>query len=259
MRLDLYLTKYKNVKTRSKSQLLIEKGLVLIDGEVAKKPSKEVHTDCNITIKEANIFASRGGEKLARAIKAFDFSVTNKVFLDVGASNGGFTHCLLQNGAKKVYAIDIGENQLEDFLVQDKRVEVMDKTNARNLNKDMFIEDNLFVVSDLSFISLTLVIPVLAKISQNMLLLIKPQFECGKKALNKNGIVTDNDYFFQAITKVQRCANENGLNMTNLTVGSLKQNKNTEFVCHLSKGEDISIDFIQNLTKNLNIFYLPLE
>lgn len=235
MRLDVFLAEKLNIKSRTKGRLMIEKGLIKVDGKIVIKPSFDVGENNTIEIVEMLPFVSKGGDKLIKGIESFNYSVKNKVFLDLGASNGGFTHCLLLNGAKKVYAIDVGENQLDSSLAKNNRIVVMDNTNVREIKREQFFEEKLYCVSDLSFISLTLVIPVIATIVEEFMLLIKPQFECGKKALNKNGIVTSKEDRLFAINKVCQCAIENGFYLANICVASSGKNKNTEYITLFTK------------------------
>lgn len=228
------------VKSRTKANEMIKKGLVAVNGKTAIKPSFDVlEGDC-VEIKEELKYVSKGGEKLEKGLLAFNYNVLDRVFLDVGASNGGFTDCLIKFGAKKVYAIDVGENQLEEEIAKNQKVVVMDKTNARFLQKEMFLEEELYAVSDLSFISLTLVIPVLSKIVEEMLLLVKPQFECGKKALNKNGIVKSDKDRLSAVIKVKDCLLENGFDIHDITIGASGKEKNTEYVILAKKEKGLT-------------------
>ena len=239
MRLDLFLSEKLMVKSRTKAKEMIEKGLVVVNKKTATKPSFDVLEGDIVEIKEELKYVSKGGEKLEKGIIAFNYGVLDKVFLDVGASNGGFTDCLIKFGAKKVYAIDVGENQLEEEIAKNQKVVVMDKTNARFLEKENFKEEELFAVSDLSFISLTLVIPCLSKIVEEMLLLVKPQFECGKKALNKNGIVKSDKDRLDAVLKVRESLQENGFDIADITIGASGKEKNTEYVILAKKGKGI--------------------
>lgn len=247
MRLDVYLVENKDIKSREKAKQLIEKGVVTVDGKVETKASKNIDESKTVEILENETFASRGGVKLEKGIEEFNFEVEGRVFLDVGASNGGFTDCLLKRGAKKVYAIDVGEGQLEKQLQEDCKVVVMDNTNARNLMRDMFDEEELFAVSDLSFISLKLIIPTLSHIASQMLLLIKPQFECGKKALNKNGIVKDKKDWLNAVEGIVESANSVGLAMEKLCVATDLPNKNREFICQIGRGEQMTLNEIKQI------------
>ncbi len=247
MRLDMYLVENCDVKSRSRAKMFIEKGLVLVNGVAVTKVAYDVAEGKTVEIAKVQQYASRGAYKLEKAVIEFDYDVKDKVFLDVGASNGGFTDYLLSKGAKKVYAIDVGENQLEQHLLEDKRVVVMDKTNAKNLTKEMFAEEVLHCVSDVSFISLKLIIPVLSEIVESMLLLIKPQFECGRSASNKNGIVTNKKYHFEAILGIKEVAKMVGMPMSKLTVGSSETGKNIEFMCQLGKDTEILNKDLENV------------
>lgn len=251
MRLDVFLAQNENVRSRTKAREMIERSLVTVNGVIATKPSENVTEQDVVAITEKLKFVSKGGDKLEKAVAAFYYDVKGKVFVDVGASNGGFTDCLLQRGAKKVYCVDVGENQLDEKLKSDDRVVVMDRTNGRDLKKDMFEEDELFAVSDVSFISVELIIPPLSGIVQEMLLLIKPQFICGKKALNKNGIVTSDKDRLSAILKVNASLRENGFYMNGLVIGASGKNKNTEYVCLATKNEGFSEERIASIFEKL--------
>lgn len=229
-----------SVKSRSKAREMIEKSLVFVNGAAASKPSYEVKEKDVVAISEDLKFVSKGGDKLERGIAAFSYDVSGKTFIDVGASNGGFTDCLLQRGAKKVYCVDVGENQLDEKLQKDERVVVMDRTNGKDLKKETFAESELFAVSDVSFISVEQIIPPLSSIVEEMILLIKPQFICGKKALNKNGIVTDDKNRLSAILKVVAALNAVGFYMNDFVVGASGKNKNTEYICLASKKKGLS-------------------
>ena len=178
--------------SRTKAAEAIEKGWVLLNGKPIK-PKDEVKDTDEITFVTAEeTFVSNGGYKLARALKTFPVQLDGKIAVDIGASTGGFTDCLLQNGIKKVYAIDVGECQLAPSVAADKRVIAMDNTNARYLEKKDFSERIDVAVTDVSFISLQLILPaVYAVLDENgfAFVLVKPQFECEKKNIGKSGIV----------------------------------------------------------------------
>ncbi len=235
MRLDEYVFAEFFLKSKTNAQDKIKAGQVLVDGKLVKKCGEKVKANSVVEIVESVEFVSKGGLKLQKGIEYFEFIATGKTFVDVGASNGGFTHCLLQNGASKVYAVDVGENQLDSSLLQDERVVVKDRTNARFLSKNDFKEDELYVVSDVSFISETMLIPVFASFACELLLLIKPQFECGKKALNKHGIVTNPADIASAIQKVQECGESFGYQTIGTTEVSHAIQKNKEYMIYFSK------------------------
>lgn len=240
MRLDVYLANDPSVRSRTKAKEMIEKGLVTVNGKTATKPSEDVTERDEVVITEKLKYVSKGGDKLERAITAFSYDPTGKVFIDVGASNGGFTDCLLQYGASKVYCVDVGEGQLDERIKSDSRIVVMDNTNGRDLKKAMFAESPIYAVSDVSFISVELIIPPLSEIVEEMLLLIKPQFICGRKALNKSGIVTSEKDRLTAVLKVNAALSQNGFHTNGLTVGASGKNKNTEYVCLATKKEGYS-------------------
>ena len=184
MRLDVYLVAIGKFKSRNKAAEAIKKGVVSVDGKVADKPSLGVDENSAVTVNEYDAFVSNGGYKLEKALNDFNLSVENTVCADVGASTGGFTERLLCGGAKKVYAIDVGESQLDESLSKDERVKVIDNFNARELSAQVLGEQVDVVTADVSFISLTLVLKPISdvlKVGGIALVLVKPQFECGKK------------------------------------------------------------------------------
>ena len=235
MRLDKYLAD--QFKSRTKAAEAIESGLVKVNGTCVAPSYDFKDGDCIEIIQAEEHFVSNGGYKLSKALKDFGFSVKDKVFIDVGASNGGFTDCLLQNGAKKVYCIDVGESQLDDSL-KDKNVVILDNFNARNLSKDIFREKIDGAVIDVSFISLTYVLKNVADVisdNEYIIALIKPQFECESKNVGKNGIVKDPSVHKKIITKICKFAQEIGLSAIKLTNAPIKQGKNIEYLVLLQK------------------------
>ncbi len=196
MRLDLFLTENGFFKSRSKAQAAINSGNVTVNGKKAEKASLEINGDEDISVINTERFVSRAGEKLFHAINEFGIDVKGMTALDIGASTGGFTDCLLQNGAKKVYSLDVGTAQLADDLRNDSRVTVMENFNARYAKRDDFDDEIDIIVMDVSFISQTLIYPACEDILSSgkiMITLIKPQFEAGKKHIGKGGIVHDKD------------------------------------------------------------------
>ena len=191
MRIDVYLAQ--KFGSRTKAATAVNKGLVLVNGKKVTRSYEVKDGDAVEIIEAEENFVSAGGFKLAKALKDFDFCVKDKIFADIGASTGGFTDCLLQNGAKKVYCIDVGQSQLDEKL-KVKNVVIIDGFNARNLNGDLFEEALDGAVIDVSFISLTYVFGAVANTlenGKNVLALIKPQFECESRSVGKNGIVRD--------------------------------------------------------------------
>ena len=237
MRADKYCAEH--FGSRTKAAEAIERGEVFINGKKIK-PSDEVKEGDEVQyIIPEESYVSSGGNKLARAIKNFSFSVKNMVFADLGASTGGFTDCLLQNGAKKVYCVDVGESLLDKKLQEDKRIVRMENTNARYLKAENFADELDGAVIDVSFISLRLILPVLYEIVKPkgvVLALIKPQFECeNKKLLSKSGIVTDKKLRRKIVEKIYDSCVENRLYPQNLVNAPLRERKNVEYVILLKK------------------------
>jgi len=210
MRLDTYLAEQNLAKSRSRAASLISGGFVTVNGVVILKPSYDVKdTDQVLVTGEEHGFVGRGGMKLDGALSRFALDVTGMICADIGASTGGFTDCLLKRGAEKVYAVDSGHDQLDKTLVRDSRVINLEGVNARYLNHEQIPEACDLAVCDLSFISQTLVIPAVREIlsgSGQYLALIKPQFECGREAIGKGGIVKDKKQHIAAVRKVLMCA-----------------------------------------------------
>lgn len=242
MRLDKFLAE--KYKSRTKAAEAIVGGLVKINGKVVA-PSYDFKEGDKLEIIQAKErFVSNGGYKLSKALKDFGFSVEGKTFIDVGASNGGVTDCLFQNGAKKVYCIDVGESQLDDSL-KDKNVIVMDNFNARDLTKDAFPEKIDGAVIDVSFISLTYVLKNVADIIEDndfIIALIKPQFECESKKVGKNGIVKEASVHKKILIKILEYARDIGLSAKNLTNAPIKQGKNLEYLALFQKKQSDEIN-----------------
>ena len=243
--------------SRTKAAEAIEKGLVLIAGKPIK-PKTEVSETDEITILEAQEqFVSNGGYKLEKALKTFGFDCENKVFADIGASTGGFTDCLLQRGAAKVYAIDVGESLLHESLQNHDKIVRMENTNARYLTKEDFPEDLDGVVTDVSFISLRLIFPAIQSILKrdgHAFALIKPQFECEKKHIGKSGIVTPSAHA-DIVKKVLSYLNDNGLYAHGIINAPIRKGKNIEYILYIrpiwqgAKTEKEIIDLVKELVK----------
>ena len=221
--------------SRTKAAEAIEKGWVLLNGKRAKPKDEVKDTDeiTFLTVEER--FVSNGGYKLSRALRAFSFDCNGKIFADIGASTGGFTDCLLQNGVKRVYAIDVGESLLHEDLQADERVVIMDNTNARYLSIEQFPEKIDGVVTDVSFISLRHILPPIQRILGEFgdaFVLVKPQFECENKNIGKSGIV-HNSAHAEIVEKVLAYGAENKLYPFGITNAPLRKGKNVEYVLHL--------------------------
>ena len=236
MRIDVYLAQ--KFGSRTTAATAVNKGLVLVNGKKVTRSYEVKDGDAVEIIEAEENFVSAGGFKLAKALKDFDFCVKDKIFADIGASTGGFTDCLLQNGAKKVYCIDVGQSQLDEKL-KGKNVVIIDGFNARNLNGDLFEEALDGAVIDVSFISLTYVLGAVANTlenGKNVLALIKPQFECESRNVGKNGIVRDDKIKAKIIEKIYNFALSVDLAPKKLTAAPIVKGKNIEFVILLEKG-----------------------
>lgn len=238
MRADKYFAD--KFGSRTKSAEAIEKGLVLINGKMIKPKSEVKETDVVTFLEAEENFVSNGGYKLDRAFKSFSYDCKGKIFADIGASTGGFTDCALQYGAKKVYAIDVGESLLDARLKGDKRIVCMDNTNARYLEKKDFPDPLDCVVTDVSFISLRLIFPVIFEILREdgvAFVLIKPQFECEKKHIGKSGIVPPIAHT-EIVKKVLGYARENRLYPLGIVNAPVRKGKNIEYVLYCAKKAD---------------------
>lgn len=211
MRCDKYLFENGYAKSRSAAETLIREGCVLVDGRTVNKPSFDVDEtkEHTVGITGGCPYVSRGGFKLAGALSSFHIDVTGLTALDVGASTGGFTDCLLQNGAKKVFAVDSGAGQMAASLLADSRVKNFEKYNARDMKRADFDGNIDIAVMDVSFISQTLILPRLAEVLDEgtvLITLIKPQFEAGRAAIGKNGLVKSSKERLLSALRVLDCA-----------------------------------------------------
>ena len=252
-RLDILMHERGLAPSREKARAMIMAGEVLVNGEPADKPGTKFDLEAKITVKSKPRFVSRGGEKLAGALADFHFDVTGKIAADVGASTGGFTDCLLQNGVAKVYAIDVGYGQIDYSLRQDPRVIVMERTNARYVQK--LDEPVNLVVIDASFISLRLLLPTIKNWltpQADLIALIKPQFEAGRDDVGKGGVVRDSRVHERVLREILAFAIVQGFDVRGLTVSPLKGPAgNTEFLVWLSWGSNQSSTDFETLIHNL--------
>lgn len=227
-RLDVLLVELNLCSSRQQAQRLIQAGEVTVDGTVVDKPGTEIDVSTQIQVKERSRFVSRGGEKLAKAIDVFGISVEGRVCLDGGISTGGFTDCLLQAGAKQVYGVDVGYGQVDWGLRNDPRVILRERTNLRYLTPDELYGSPISVgegyadlaVVDVSFISLTKILPALWQLLQSpreVVLLVKPQFEVGRNRVGKKGVVRDSNDQADAIFSVLQAGGELGWHYKGLT------------------------------------------
>lgn len=239
-RLDKLIVERGLAESRTRAQALILAGQVLVAEQRADKPGQMVDTTLEIRIKgEAPRYVSRGGLKLEAALREFHIDPTNKICIDVGASTGGFTDCLLQHGAACVWAIDVGHNQLAWKIRQDPRVVVLEGQNARDLAPEQFTEPLTIATIDVVFISLTKVLPALVACLADgaaIIALIKPQFEVGRGEVGKHGIVTDPTKHRRVLTEVARfAASLNLLPVDAIESPILGAEGNREFLMHLRK------------------------
>lgn len=250
-RLDVIIFEKGLSKSRSNSKDLIKNGLVSVNGKVCQKPSFVVSDEDEIKVSEsANLFVGRGGLKLSKAIDEFSVNLKNTVCLDIGASTGGFTDCMLKNGAKKVYAVDVGEGQLDKSLCIDERVINLEKTNIKDIPAGYFSDYIDFISIDVSFISLKQVLPKARElISDNgeIIALIKPQFEAGKKNLNKNGVVKDIKTHKAVLNDIVSFS-ENYFSVCGLTFSPIaRKDGNIEYLIYLKKGENSLVKDISDI------------
>jgi 23S rRNA (cytidine1920-2'-O)/16S rRNA (cytidine1409-2'-O)-methyltransferase len=254
-RLDLLLFERGLAETRSKAQAMIMAGEVLVNEQKVDKAGTKFAEDVVIRIKGRPQFVSRGGEKLAGALTDFNYSVEGLICADVGASTGGFTDCLLQKGAAKVYAIDVGYGQLAHKLRIDERVVVMERSNARYI--ESLPQAIQLVVVDASFISLRILLPAMKSwLAENgdIIALIKPQFEAGKEEIGRGGLVKDSDVHERVIREVAQAAEEQSLIVAGLTISPIKGLKegNTEFLICLHHGDNkAAIDLDSAISETL--------
>ena len=246
MRLDNYLVKLNIFDSRTKAKQAIERGEIFINGKVTLKSSTEMIEEGAYSIERIceDSFVSLGGFKLKKALVDFSLSVKDKVCVDIGASTGGFTDCLIKNGAKKVYAVDVNDTLLHKSLKSDSKVIPVIK-NVKNLTKTDFIDAIDLIVADLSFISITQAIPVIANLlddNKEAIILIKPQFESGTKIKFKNGIIRDKKIQLTACINAYDCAIKHNLTPINFTTAPLSKDKNTEFLMRFIKNGANKLD-----------------
>lgn len=248
-RLDILLVEKNFFTSRERAKRNIMAGKVLVDNRVIDKAGMMVDTDSEIRVKEDVIpYVSRGGLKLEKSMKLFPITLQNKVCMDIGASTGGFTDCMLQNGATQVYSVDVGYGQLDWKLRNDDRVVVLERTNIRKLTAEKLESQIDFFSIDVSFISLSLVFPTLKTFSKEYfqcVALIKPQFEVGKEEVGKNGVVRDASKHKKAIEMCVGYAKENNLRILGLTWSPIRGPKgNIEYLLYLDslQKNDCTID-----------------
>ncbi len=255
-RIDTYLAEKGLVDSRSKAQRLIMAGKVLVNEVPVEKPSQTISEDDVIRIKESLKYVSRGALKLKKALEVFDINPSGKTFIDFGASTGGFSDVLLQNGASHVTCVDVGYGQLSWKIRSDERVTVLERTNARYLKPDMIDGKKNAAVCDVSFISLTKILPAMDLCTDEdafIVVLIKPQFEAGKEQVGKKGIVRDEKVHFEVINKViDFLKNETAFSIQGIDYSPITGQKgNVEYLLYAAKNaqEKIKLSDINLIIK----------
>ena len=252
-RIDVALVSRGLAPTREKAARLLLAGAVLVDGRRVDKPGVLVAPGAELKVTARQKFVSRGGDKLAHALAAFRVAPKGRVCVDVGASTGGFTHCLLENGASRVYAVDVGQGQLDASLRADGRVVVMEKTNARQLTAEAFPDPPSLATIDISFISLEKVLsPVFTVLTPDgeAIALVKPQFEIGKGLVGKGGVVRDAAHHKTVVSRVARYCVLHGWHARGVAVSPLKGPKgNREFFLHLTRTGRTAADLDELITR----------
>ena len=236
-RLDLILVEREFFETREKAKREIMAGNVIVNEQVVIKAGTmfKDNDELNIRVKDKLKYVSRGGLKLEKAIKAWDLDFSDKLVLDIGASTGGFTDCALQNGARRVYSVDVGKNQLDWKLRNDEKVVSLEEMHIKDLKEEDIENKKVdFIVLDVSFISLTKVIPYFKKFlaqSGKIVMLVKPQFEVGREKIGRNGVVENEEYHNEAIKKIISFSKEEGYELIGVEDSPIKGAKgNKEFL-----------------------------
>lgn len=261
MRLDLYISEKGLAKSREQAKELIKSGKVSVDGRVTAKPAFDVSDANSVEVSgDAVKYVGRGGLKLEKAISEFGIKLVGKVCIDIGASTGGFTDCMLQNGADFVYAVDVGHGQLDEKLLKDSRVANMEGSDIRKLASESFERSPDFISADVSFISLRLILPKIAELlpeSGEAAVLIKPQFEAGRAAIGKNGIVKNRKAHIKVLEEITLFCPAAGLSVQKIVPSPITGGSgNREYLAHLKKGgENSGFDFEKIVSSAFNEVY----
>ena len=248
IRLDQYLVQNGLVQSRERAKALIMAGVVFVNQQKVDKAGEMIKEDAVVEVRGHDIgYVSRGGLKLEKAMKCFPLTPNGKVCMDIGASTGGFTDCMLQNGATKVYAVDVGYGQLDWKLRSDERVVCMERTNARYLDRDQ-IPDELDIASiDVSFISLKLILPAVHRVLKaggHVACLIKPQFEAGREKVGKKGVVRDPDVHLEVLENFLTHAKDSGFTVLDITFSPIRGPEgNIEYLGYLESGDWVEKTF----------------
>lgn len=247
-RLDVLLVERGLIESRQKAQTTIMSGLVYVKGQKVDKPGTAVTNDAEIEVRgNALKYVSRGGLKLEKAMATFPVELKDAICGDIGASTGGFTDCMLQNGASKVYAVDVGYGQLAWKLREDPRVVCMERTNARFLDHQQIPDELDFASIDVSFISLKLILPAVCGVLKeqgHVACLVKPQFEAGREKVGKKGVVRDPAVHLEVLEKFLIHAKESGFTVLGLTYSPIRGPEgNIEYLGYLEKNEWQTMEF----------------
>lgn len=242
-RLDVLVYEKGFTESREKAKAVIMAGQVYVDNQKADKCGTAYDENANIEVRgNVQKYVSRGGLKLEKAIQNFDFDLSGKTTMDIGASTGGFTDCMLQNGAKKVYSIDVGYGQLAWKLRNDERVVNLERTNMRKVTKEQVPDEIDFFSVDVSFISLKLILPVARQLMSEKaqaVCLIKPQFEAGREKVGKKGVVRDPAVHIEVVQNIVNFCLENGFDVLNLDFSPIKGPEgNIEYLIHIMKSDE---------------------
>lgn len=247
-RLDVYLVEHGMAETRQKALATIMSGVVYVNGQKVDKAGFGVADDARVEVRGSALrYVSRGGLKLEKAMREFDLTLDGCVCADIGASTGGFTDCMLQNGAAKVYAVDVGYGQLDWRLRSDARVVCMERTNARYLTHEQIPDELDFASIDVSFISLALILPAvnaLLRDGGHVACLVKPQFEAGREKVGKKGVVRDSAVHREVLENFLRHAADSGFGVLDLTWSPIRGPEgNIEYLGFLEKGAETARAF----------------
>ena len=243
-RLDAYIVELGLCESREKAKTAIMAGDVYVNGQKALKAGDTVKETDQIEVRGGMEFVSRGGYKLKKAMAAFPIVLTGKICMDIGASTGGFTDCMLQNGAVKVYCVDVGYGQLAWKLRSDERVVNLERTNLRYVTGEQIPDPIDLAVMDVSFISIRLIIPALLpllKPEADLICLIKPQFEAGREDVGKKGVVRDSEVHVRVVSEILAFAENIGLSVLGLDFSPIRGPEgNIEYICHLKNCAGLS-------------------
>ena len=255
-RLDLLLVKKGIFSSRERARASIMAGEIFVEGRRADKCGESIKVEANIEFKGENMpYVSRGGFKLEKAIKNFSIDLSNQVCLDIGASTGGFTDCMLQNGAKKVFAIDVGYGQFAWKLRVDERVVCMERTNIRYVTTENIGEKADFASIDVAFISLKKVVPAVVNLLDEkgkVVALIKPQFEAGRDKVGKKGVVREKSTHIEVITAIINFLLENKMKIINLAYSPIKGPEgNIEYLVYFTKDSDYESNYSEEMILNV--------